>query len=222
MTKAAIIISAILVFAGVAAAGSLPGLSGGESNSPTIDTPTLATTTVEDDGQAGGTSAARATRPSTRTTRAAPASHRRRRRSRTTIRRRDISGPCDEAEHANDPRCTGVGAQAVTDDRGDGTATAGTAAPAVTTTTPATTTAATPVAAATPATAAVTTTTEPSPLPPRLVAQSSPEAAPPRGRFANERSVFQLPRSYFFRRSRRPVDYSHNPRPIPRGPARHV
>jgi hypothetical protein len=22
----------------------------------------------------------------------------------------DISGPCDEAEHANDPRCTGVGA----------------------------------------------------------------------------------------------------------------
>ena len=26
----------------------------------------------------------------------------------------DISGPCDEAEHANDPRCTG----AVTDDDG--------------------------------------------------------------------------------------------------------
>ena len=21
----------------------------------------------------------------------------------------DVSGPCDEAEHANDPRCTGVG-----------------------------------------------------------------------------------------------------------------
>jgi hypothetical protein len=27
----------------------------------------------------------------------------------------DISGPCDEAEHANDPRCTGV----VADDHGD-------------------------------------------------------------------------------------------------------
>jgi hypothetical protein len=79
MTKAAIIISAILVFAGVAAAGSLPGLSGGGSNSPTLDTSTLATTTVEDDGQAGI----------------------------------DISGPCDEAEHANDPRCAGV-AQAAT------------------------------------------------------------------------------------------------------------
>ena len=81
MTKAAIIISAILVFAGVAAAGSLPGLSGGGSNSPALDTPSLATTTVEDDGQVG----------------------------------EDISGPCDEAEHANDPRCTGT--QADDDDR---------------------------------------------------------------------------------------------------------
>jgi hypothetical protein len=29
----------------------------------------------------------------------------------------DVSGPCDEAEHANDPRCTGVGVR--DDDRGD-------------------------------------------------------------------------------------------------------
>jgi hypothetical protein len=84
MTKAAIIISAILVFAGVAAAGSLPGLSGGGSNSPTLDTPSLATTTVEDDGQVS----------------------------------EDISGPCDEAEHANDPRCTGI-APATTTTVGD-------------------------------------------------------------------------------------------------------
>jgi hypothetical protein len=28
----------------------------------------------------------------------------------------DISGPCDEAEHANDPRCTGVQAPAARDD----------------------------------------------------------------------------------------------------------
>ena len=33
----------------------------------------------------------------------------------TTTNGVDISGPCDEAEHANDPRCTGVGA----DDRDD-------------------------------------------------------------------------------------------------------
>ena len=30
----------------------------------------------------------------------------------------DISGPCDEAEHANDPRCTGVGATRVDDHGG--------------------------------------------------------------------------------------------------------
>ncbi len=30
---------------------------------------------------------------------------------------REVSGPCDEAEHANDPRCTGTGAG---DDRGRG------------------------------------------------------------------------------------------------------
>jgi hypothetical protein len=81
MTKAAIIISAILVFAGVAAAGSLPGISGGSSDSPTLSTPSLATTTVDEDGQVG----------------------------------EDISGPCDEAEHANDPRCVGG---ALDDDRG--------------------------------------------------------------------------------------------------------
>ena len=30
----------------------------------------------------------------------------------------DISGPCDEAEHANDPRCTGAAAGSGTDDSG--------------------------------------------------------------------------------------------------------
>jgi hypothetical protein len=31
----------------------------------------------------------------------------------------DISGPCDEAEHANDPRCTGVAPAVTRDDNGD-------------------------------------------------------------------------------------------------------
>src|SRR5687767_7932336 len=35
----------------------------------------------------------------------------------------EISGPCDEAEHANDPRCTGAPGT-VTDNRGPGNATA--------------------------------------------------------------------------------------------------
>jgi hypothetical protein len=37
-------------------------------------------------------------------------------RTTTTDEREDISGPCDEAEHANDPRCTGV---TTGDDRDD-------------------------------------------------------------------------------------------------------
>ena len=117
MTKAAIIISAILVFAGVAAAGALPGLSGGSNGTPTLDTPSLATTTVEDDGQVGEDisgpcdEAEHANDP--RCTGIAPATT-------TTVgdadeAGEDVSGPCDEAEHANDPRCTG--AQADDDDR---------------------------------------------------------------------------------------------------------
>jgi hypothetical protein len=96
MTKAAIIISAILVFAGVAAAGSLPGVSGGSDDTPTLDTPSLATTTTS----TGGTTTA-----GTTTVENEPGE--------------DISGPCDEAEHANDPRCTGVAPQAGDDDRAD-------------------------------------------------------------------------------------------------------
>lgn len=97
MTKAAIIISAILVFAGVAAASSLPGLGGSGSNTPTLDTPTLGTTTDAATTDAT-TTAATTTTP-------------------TTTDGVDISGPCDEAEHANDPRCTGAAPQA-RDDRG--------------------------------------------------------------------------------------------------------
>jgi hypothetical protein len=98
MTKAAIIISAILVFAGVAAASSLPGIGGSSNDTPTLDTPPLASTNTDttatsddvrredrradDDNQAG----------------------------------EDLRGPCDEAEHAGDPRCTGAQAQRGDDD----------------------------------------------------------------------------------------------------------
>ena len=85
LTKAAIIIGAILLFAGVAAASSLTSTGG--NSAPTIDVPTLSTpgsgSAGQDDRQA-----------------------------------EDISGPCDEAEHAGDPRCTGT-AGAMDDQRGD-------------------------------------------------------------------------------------------------------
>jgi len=87
LTKAAIIISAILVFAGVAAAGTLT--SGSSNATPTIQGTTLPTTTSDDVRQEDR----QATEPG-----------------------EDISGPCDEAEHANDPRCTGAAPGAV--DRG--------------------------------------------------------------------------------------------------------
>ena len=87
LTKAAIIISAILVFAGVAAAGTLT--SGSSDDTPTVQNATLPTTTSDAVRQEDR----RANEPG-----------------------EDVRGPCDEAEHANDPRCTGTGA--VADDRG--------------------------------------------------------------------------------------------------------
>jgi hypothetical protein len=125
MTKAAIIISAILVFAGVAAAGSLPGVSGGSDNTPTLDTPSLASTTTSNGTTTGEEPGEDISGPCDEAEHAndprcagvAPATT-------TTVgdddeAGEDISGPCDEAEHANDPRCTGVAPQAGDDDRAD-------------------------------------------------------------------------------------------------------
>ena len=92
MTKAALLISGILLFAGVAAASSLTSLGG--SDTPTLSTPGLATSTGDD--------------------------VRREDRRADRGEAEDLRGPCDEAEHAHDPRCTGAGvAQARGDDDGD-------------------------------------------------------------------------------------------------------
>ena len=93
MTKAAIIISAILVFAGVAAASSLPGLGGASNETPTLDTPPLASTST-------GTT--------TSTTTTTDDVRREDRRADDDNKDEDLRGPCDEAEHANDPRCAGA------------------------------------------------------------------------------------------------------------------
>lgn len=99
MTKAAIIISAILVFAGVAAASSLPGLGSGSNNTPSLDTPPLASTST-------GTTTGTTTTGDVR---------REDRRADDDNNAEDVSGPCDEAEHANDPRCTGAQGQRADD-----------------------------------------------------------------------------------------------------------
>jgi hypothetical protein len=96
MTKAAIIISAILVFAGVAAASSLPGIGSGSNDTPRLDTPPLASTST------GTTTTTGDVRREDR---------RADRRADDDNNAEDLRGPCDEAEHANDPRCTGTQAQ---------------------------------------------------------------------------------------------------------------
>jgi hypothetical protein len=133
MTKAAVIIGALLLLAGVATAGTLSGLSSSD-DSPTVTIPddsvsvedaTISTGTVEDRTTSVETGedisgpcdeAEHANDP--RCTGVGQARDGRRGRGRDD-RREDIRGPCDEAEHANDPRCTGVG-QARDDRRGPG------------------------------------------------------------------------------------------------------
>ena len=121
MYKIAAIIGGVLLMAGVALAGTVSSL--GSPSSPTIGQtiPTAGTTVRQEDRAAEAEARGRANEAG-----------------------EDVSGPCDEAEHANDPRCTG----------------AAPAPPPLTTTTAATTTAA-PARPAPAATAARTTAATP-------------------------------------------------------------
>jgi hypothetical protein len=111
MYKVAAIIGGVLLMAGVALAGTVSSL--GAANGPTIgQTIPVATQTVrqEDRGieQEPGDDRGREAEA----------------RGRANEAGEDLSGPCDEVEHANDPRCTGAAtARAagddIADDRGD-------------------------------------------------------------------------------------------------------
>jgi len=79
MTKAAVIIGAILLLAGVATAGTVAGL-GSSDDGPTVSIPPVGTTTERENELRG-----RENEPG-----------------------EDVRGPCDELEHADDRRCTGV------------------------------------------------------------------------------------------------------------------
>jgi cobalamin biosynthesis protein CobT len=94
MTKLAMIVGGVVLMAGVALAGTLTSL--GSSSTPagqTITPPAATTTDLKSDDR--GQEAEQ--------------------RGRENEAGEDVSGPCDEAEHANDPRCTGA---AGADDRG--------------------------------------------------------------------------------------------------------
>ena len=112
MYKIAAIIGGVLLIAGVALAGTVSSL--GAANSPTIgQTIPVASQTVrqEDRGieQEPGDDRGQEAEA----------------RGRANEAGEDLSGPCDEVEHANDPRCTGAataraaGDDGIADDRGD-------------------------------------------------------------------------------------------------------
>lgn len=107
MFKLVAIIGGVLVMAGAALAGTLTSL--GSTNSPTIgQTPFVSTSTPSDDTTTGIEDRGRENEV----------------RGRANEAGEDLRGPCDEAEHANDPRCTGVavappGADDDVADRGD-------------------------------------------------------------------------------------------------------
>jgi hypothetical protein len=101
MQKLAIIIGAIALLAGVAAAGTFASLGSGDTQ-PTISTEPLPATTRVDDARRDDRRADR--RNDRREDRAREA------RGRENEAGEDVRGPCDEAEHANDPRCLGAAA----------------------------------------------------------------------------------------------------------------
>jgi hypothetical protein len=92
--KLAAIIGGVLLMAGVALAGTLTSLD--STNSPTVGTttPPPAAITVRQDERGQENEL----------------------RGRETEPNEDVRGPCDEAEHANDPRCTGAAAATGADD----------------------------------------------------------------------------------------------------------
>jgi hypothetical protein len=95
MLKIAAIIGGVLLMAGVALAGTLTSLD--STNSPTIGTTTLPALSTERQEDRAAENALE-------------------QRGRANEPGEDVSGPCDEAEHANDPRCTGT--PAAGDDNG--------------------------------------------------------------------------------------------------------
>jgi hypothetical protein len=102
MYKIAAIIGGVLLMAGVALGGPVTSL--GSTDSPTLSklplaastTATTATTTGRDDRGREAEQRGRANEPGEDV------------RGRENEPNEDLRGPCDEAEHANDPRCTGV------------------------------------------------------------------------------------------------------------------
>jgi hypothetical protein len=111
LTKLAIFVGGVVLMAGVALAGTMTSLGSGSSPAGQTISPPAATTTgiLDDRGQENELRG--------RENEAGEDL-----RGRENEAGEDLRGPCDEAEHANDPRCTGAAvprADDDADDRGD-------------------------------------------------------------------------------------------------------
>jgi hypothetical protein len=97
ITKLAVFVGGVVLMAGVALAGTMTGLGSGSSPAgQTISPPAATTTGVLDD------------RGQEKELRGRENEAGEDLRGRENEAGEDLRGPCDEAEHANDPRCTGV------------------------------------------------------------------------------------------------------------------
>jgi hypothetical protein len=109
MTKLAVIVGGVVLMAGVALAGTLTSL--GSADNPagqTISPPAATTNGVQlDDRNLGQESEQRGRKAENE-----PAEQ-------ENHAGEDLRGPCDEAEHANDPRCTGAAAPSGDDRSGE-------------------------------------------------------------------------------------------------------
>jgi hypothetical protein len=94
LTKLAIFVGGVVLMAGVALAGTMTSLGSGSSPAgQTISPPAATTTGIVDDREQENEL-----------------------RGRENEAGEDLRGPCDEAEHANDPRCTGAAVPRADDD----------------------------------------------------------------------------------------------------------
>ena len=98
MFKIAAIIGGVLLMAGVALAGTLTSLD--STSSPTIGTTTLPAVSTERQEDRAQESVLE-------------------QRGRANEPGEDVSGPCDEPEHAGDPRCTGTQSAGTDNDADD-------------------------------------------------------------------------------------------------------
>jgi hypothetical protein len=117
MTRIALIIGGALIMAGAALAGTFTSL--GSNDQPSIQqAPAAATTTTRQEDRARERELrGRANEPGedARGLENEPGEDAR---GRANEPGEDLRGPCDEAEHANDARCTGEPAASRNDDRG--------------------------------------------------------------------------------------------------------